>query len=81
MSKADDPGAEIQLALEVLSVTVGGLMLDHADLASSPPQGEGGYAELAATLKLAGADIVILAEAMTVMARRFPAEAAVLKRA
>lgn len=79
MRETDDPGGEIQLALEVLSVTVGGLMLDHADLATSPPQGEGGYAELAATLKLAGADIIILAEAMTVMARRFPAAAAVVK--
>lgn len=72
MIEAEDAGDEIERALEILSVTVGGLMLEHADLATSPPQGEGGYAELAQTLRLAGADIVVLAEAMAVMARRFP---------
>ncbi|MDB5448026.1 MAG: hypothetical protein JWQ97_3343 [Phenylobacterium sp.] len=71
----DDAGDEIAQALEILSVTIGGLFLDHADLATSPPQGDGGYAELAETLRLAGADIVSLAQAMAVMARRFSGKA------
>lgn len=70
----EDAGDEIERALEILSVTIGGLLLDHADLATSPPRGEGGYADLAQALKLAGADIVSLAEAMAVMARRLPEE-------
>lgn len=81
MIEAEDTGDEVDRALEILSVTVGGLMLEHADLATSPPQGDGGYAELAQILRIAGADIVILAEAMAVMARRFPGAAVIEPRA
>ena len=75
MREADDPGDEIERALEILSVSINGVMSAYIDAAATPPKGEDGYLALASELEAAGADIVTLARAMEVLARRFPEEA------
>lgn len=75
MSGADDPADEIARALEILSVSINGVMSACIDAAAAPPASDGGYRQLAAELSSAGEDIITLARAMEVLARRFPEEA------
>lgn len=75
MSGDDDSAGEIAKALEILSVSINGVMSAYIDFAASPPVGEGGYRQLALELSSAGEDIAVLARAMEVLARRFPEEA------
>jgi len=72
VSEGDHPGDEIAQALEILSVSINGVMSAYIDVAAAPPAGEGGYLGLAQELASAGADIIVLARAMEVLARRFP---------
>jgi hypothetical protein len=68
----EDDDREVDRALETISVMIGGIMEDHADICASPPSGEGGYVQLAESLASAGSDITILAQAMAVLARWAP---------
>ena len=68
----EDDDREVDRALETVSVMIGLIMEDHADIYAGPPSAEGGYAKLAEKLVSAGSDITILAQAMEVLARWAP---------
>ena len=64
-----DRDPDLDQALAYLSVAIGGVMLEHADAAVSPPT-DGDYTTLAHRLAQAGRDIVLLSEAMGILVRR-----------
>jgi hypothetical protein len=68
--REDDTGDEDRLALEILSVTIGNIAEEAADLAAGPPEPPRTYASLAATFGQAASEISALAAAMAVIARR-----------
>lgn len=59
---------DLDHTLEVLSVAIGAIMEDVSVVATAPPADRNGYAGLARRLGAAGRDIVVLAQAMEVLA-------------
>lgn len=62
---------DLDHALEVLAVTIGGIMEEESALAASPPVMPGGYPALAKRFGEAAAEIAALARTMTVLCERF----------
>jgi hypothetical protein len=66
-----DGRSPTEIALEVLSVRIGSIAEEVADLAAGPPTPPATYVSLAETFQRAGADIAALAGAMAILGGDF----------